>query len=249
MNPRVLWLALLVLAACGVNAAERNNTGNVLYQQGNYEDAITAYQAAQVAAPDQPELYYNAASALSNTGELEQAVAALEQALQTADADLAASAYYNLGNVYFQAGIYEEAVKAYENALSLNPDDDDARYNLELALKSIPTPTPPPLEQKVEPEQGETDPEVTPTNDPAGQEGPTPTPPPQEGPPDLTAPPSGGTGDEQGDIPSTITPRPEGPISLEDAERLLDSIQEDQQTLREYLQDMATPSSPSDKDW
>jgi Ca-activated chloride channel homolog len=246
---RILWLSLFFLAACGVNAAERNNAGNSLFQQGNYDEALSAYQSAEVVAPDQPEPYYNAASAFSATGDFEAAVASLQQALASADPELAARAYHNLGNVYFAAGIYEEAVKAYENALLLNPNDHDARYNLELALNSIPTPTPPPQEQKVEPEQGETDPEVTPTNNPAGQDGPTPSPPPQEGPPDLTAPPSSGTGDETGRIQSTITPRPEGSMSLKDAQRLLDSIQEDQQTLREFLEDMATPASPSDKDW
>jgi len=246
------WLVLglvLGLAACGVNAAERNNAGNMMYQQGDYQGALAAYQSAQVAAPDQPEPYYNAASALEASGKLDQAKAALEQALQGADPDLQASAYYNLGNVYFAMSMFTEAVEAYQQALLLRPDDNDARYNLELALKSVPTPTPPPLEQQVEPEQGQTDPQVTPTPNPAGQDGPTPTPPPQQGPPDLTLPPVGGSGDESGGNPSTVTPRPEGPLSLEDAERLLDSIQQDQQTLREYLENAVTPSSPSDKDW
>ncbi|MFC1618418.1 tetratricopeptide repeat protein [Candidatus Neomarinimicrobiota bacterium] len=41
--------------------------------------------------------------------------------------------YYNLGNAYYRAGHVAGAVWAYEQALSLNPNDADARYNLALA--------------------------------------------------------------------------------------------------------------------
>ncbi|UCH62444.1 MAG: tetratricopeptide repeat protein [Fidelibacterota bacterium] len=41
--------------------------------------------------------------------------------------------YYNLGNAYYRAGHVAGAVWAYEKALILNPNDDDARYNLALA--------------------------------------------------------------------------------------------------------------------
>ncbi len=41
--------------------------------------------------------------------------------------------YYNLGNAYYRAGQVAGSVWAYEKALILNPNDDDARYNLALA--------------------------------------------------------------------------------------------------------------------
>ncbi len=245
----VLLSSVYLLTGCGVNAAERNNTGNNLYVQGDYEAALRAYQAAQVAAPNQPEPYFNAGSALALSGELELALDALEQALVTADENLTAQAYYNLGNVYFQMAAYPDAIAAYQEVLLRRPDDQDARYNYELALSRILPLTATALEQQVEPEQGETDPNVTPTNQPGALDGPTPTPPPQEGPPDPTATPveGGESGGEQQSL--TLTPQPEGEMTIEEAERLLDTVQQDQRTLQEFLRDIATPSTPSAEDW
>ncbi|UCH11656.1 MAG: tetratricopeptide repeat protein [Fidelibacterota bacterium] len=55
--------------------------------------------------------------------------------------------YYNLGNTYYRAGHIAGAVWAYEKALQLNPNDEDARYNLAIAnlrvKDRIEIPTPP----------------------------------------------------------------------------------------------------------
>lgn len=231
-----MMLISLVLTSCEVNSAERNNAGNGLYEQGNYADAVNAYQAAQVAAPDAPESYYNAGSALANTGRLQSAVEALDQALKTADPDLMAKAYYNLGNVYFDMAQFDKAVDAYREVLLRHPDDEDARYNYELALSRVPTATP--EDQTEEPTQ-----EATPTNDPSSQ-GDSATPTPDNA---QTPTPQGDEGQDQNQ--SAPSPAPEGTLSVEDAERILDAVQQDQQTLREYLERLAAPVQPSEKDW
>nr|MBA3870010.1 VWA domain-containing protein [Anaerolineae bacterium] len=110
-----ICLFLFILACscgCSVNPAERNDAGNTLYSQAQYDSAIDAYQAAQVASPDRPEAYYNAASAYSQNGEFDKAIDALHQALKTTDAGLRTQAYYNLGNVYFQMDRFDDAVDA-----------------------------------------------------------------------------------------------------------------------------------------
>lgn len=246
---RLVWVMVFVLTGCDVNPVERNNAGNALYEQGEYEAAILAYQAAQVAAPDDPAPYYNVGGALLGDGQLEAATLALQQALKEADPDLSAKAYHNLGNVYYQMGAYAEAVLAYREALLLQPEDADTRHNYELALGRVPTATPPPSEQRSEPEMDETDPEATPTNNPGMNDGPSPTPPPEQGPPDFTPTPLGGEGGELGEEPSTPVPLLHGPLSLEEAERRLDAVQQNQQTLQEYLEERATPSVINENDW
>lgn len=45
--------------------------------------------------------------------------------------------FYNQGNALAQSGQLQPALKAYEQALSLNPDNNDARYNKELVEKEL----------------------------------------------------------------------------------------------------------------
>ncbi|MBI5527509.1 MAG: tetratricopeptide repeat protein [Deltaproteobacteria bacterium] len=45
--------------------------------------------------------------------------------------------HYNLGNAYLASGRRGMAVLHYERALTLNPDDDDARSNLEFARRHL----------------------------------------------------------------------------------------------------------------
>ncbi|NWG16632.1 MAG: VWA domain-containing protein [Chloroflexi bacterium] len=205
----LLALLVMVLAGCDVNPSERIGAGGDLYRRGDYLGAVEAFQLAQAVAPDQPEAYYNAASALARSGQLRRAVAALEQAIRFADAELAAKAYYNLGNVYFEMSRFPEAIGAYQDALRLNPADEEARYNLELALRRAAPPA------------------VTPVSE-------TPAPPPDAPSPTGTAP---------------VPPPPAGPLTVEDAEQLLDAVQNQQQTLGDYLRKLTPQAQPVEKDW
>src|SRR5688572_21435537 len=110
MNFRLRRILLIVLgiSACTANSAEYNSTGNHYYDEKRFDEALKVYQMAQVTGPDIPQSYFNAASALAQMGELEQALAALNQALKTADSELKAKSYYNLGNVYFQMNLYDQ---------------------------------------------------------------------------------------------------------------------------------------------
>ena len=271
---KVLLCALLLLIASSqIYAPERNNAANSLYSQQDYVGALDAYQLAQVNAPNQWEYYYNAASALTATGRLRAAVEALEQALKVDTDALKTQAYYNLGHVYYQLGRYDDAVEAFQQVLRYTPDDADARYNYELALAhQVPTPTP--QEQQTNPEEDETNPESTPTSNPADQDEsavtptltPTPTitftptststPPPddssQSPPGDISTPNSGEPDtaeNNENDENATLIPAPNSPLSLSDVEQQFDAIQDAQLTLREALENFATPERSNEKDW
>jgi tetratricopeptide (TPR) repeat protein len=243
-----LLISLLFLSvACGSKVAKYNSEGNSRYERGDYEGALLAYHAAQVASPDRPEAYFNAAAALIELDELDLAIAALEQALETADEELSVAAYYNLGNVFFDMGAFELAIDAYQQALLIDPDAADARYNMELALLRFVPIAPTDIEQQTEPDLGFSDPDVTPTDEPGGYEDPTPTPPLIEF--DLSATPEMGEGGGGGQDSSTPIPQSQGQMTIEEAERLLDQIQQDQQVLREFLQEEGLTGQTSEKDW
>ena len=256
MRYKLYALCLIMLVGCTPSAAERNNTGNSLTYEGQYDGAIRAYQSAQVLEPDNALLYFNAAEAYTRAERLEEAEAALQQAIQRGDDQLASNAYYNLGNLQLELGDYEAAIESYQEALRLNEYNSDARYNLELALSNRTFPTPTEIEMQTNPEEQAVNETATPTPNPFGQELPTATPTPT--PPDVL-PPEGPTpihegeyeeGDEDDEDNST-TPIPRiGDLSVEDAEKLLEPIEADQEMLSTFRDNYNRNGSPeSGKDW
>lgn len=239
-----LMIGLLV-TACG-DTTRQINAGNAAYRDGDHEQALAAYQSAQVLAPDDALAYFNAAGSLIQLAALDEAIAALEQSIQTADEALTADAYYNLGNVFFELRDFERAIQAYQQTLLLRPDDENARYNLELASLNAILPTPTAQEQQTDPNMGQTDPETTPTDQPRSFDGPTPTPPPLDLDPSAT--PDRGPG-EDGEIGRTPAPQSEGEMTIEQAQQLLDQIQQEQTALSEYLDRAGAPGDAAEKDW
>ncbi len=244
-----MFAAIVLLTACGTRPAERNNAGNRLLLNEQPDAALRAYQAAQVAEPDLSVPYYNAAQAYLVLGNLDAAEAALEQALRTADDEMIRRAYYNLGEVYFTRTEYAESVAAYQQVLLRDPTDEDARYNLELALKRLPIPTPTPQEETAVP---------TPTPSPQPEEEqPTPTNEQGEPPsPTMTATPENtptpdpdNSGDNNPGDSATEAPQPSGGLGVEEAEQLLNSVQLDQGILRSGPAAAGGATSPQERDW
>lgn len=245
-NMGKIWVILLCMFAfcsCDVDPVERINAGNRLYDQSQYGEAVEAYQAAQVAAPDMPEAYYNAGGALRRSGDIESAIKAFKQALKTSNVDLSIRTYFNMGNLYFETKRYDEAVDAYKQVLLLRPDDEDARHNLELALKALvasPTAVAP---TELESMQDSAD---SPTLTVEASDGSVSS---------LVAPSSGATStpDEQDSQSQNLaltldTSRLPATYSVEHAENLLDAIQQAQQPFPSLT--VVTPSAnTSDKDW
>jgi len=128
----------MLFTACSPAAEKLNNEGNDKFAEEAYLEALAAYQNALVDSPELAEPYYNAANALYREGAYPEALALMQQALSYADDEsLAESGFYNMGNSSFGSEDWESAVAAYRDALLLNPDDQDAKYNLELALQQI----------------------------------------------------------------------------------------------------------------
>ena len=130
-------LLVLAVAGCGRNAASLNNEGNEAYRNQEYGAALQAYDQAQQESPDLPEPVYNAGNAHFRQQGWDNAQQSYEKALSIAEGQLAQSATFNLGNVLFNADSLEEAIEAYKQALRIDPDDMDAKHNLELAMRKL----------------------------------------------------------------------------------------------------------------
>lgn len=133
-------LVLFVLFASPAHAdqfAKRNNTGNKLLEDGKVDSAITEYQAARVERPSEPGVVYNLGSAYHQKGVFDTAATQLQSTLAHVEGALKPSAYYNLGNTLYRMQEYEAAIQSYKQALIANPDDIDAKHNLELTLRKM----------------------------------------------------------------------------------------------------------------
>ena len=123
------------------NPRERTEHALQARSEKEPEEAAQAADTAHRLAPDDPRTGFNAGTAHLEAGDARNAREAaklLEPAAKALDKkapELAPAAWYNLGGAQFKAGDSGAAVEAYRQALLRNPDDADAKWNLELALQ------------------------------------------------------------------------------------------------------------------
>lgn len=118
--------------------------GLSLYREGRYAESLEAFDKAIDQFPNRPELAYDRALALAKVGRNDEAKAAFQQLLESGPPSLRGPAAFNLGNLHAQASERKEAISAYRKALRHDPQDLDARHNLEMLLRNAPPPEPPP---------------------------------------------------------------------------------------------------------
>jgi len=150
---------------------EKVRAANRLLATGKPEDvaeAVNKYRDAMADAPEEEVLHYNLGTALYKQGKYDKAIEELQKAAGTDEAALAARVHYNLGNCHFRQGKLDEAILAYKKALQFDPNDEDAKFNLELARKRLkemaekqkqqPSPSPPqPKQQEQRPQEPQGD--------------------------------------------------------------------------------------------
>lgn len=121
-----------------------------LYREGRYRQALEAWRRADRTADAGPVDAYGRASAAYRLGEFREGAASYAVAARTVGTrERAAEAWYNAGNARFRIAetveeaeglersevYWDSAVAAYRESLLRNPDDIDAKHNLELALR------------------------------------------------------------------------------------------------------------------
>ena len=132
----ILIFALLNLAF-GPVVAEKVKEGNKLFNEEKYEEALTKYTDAELFEPESPEVYFNIADTLYRQNKYNEAEQMFPKAIPNADNDLEAKIYYNIGNCKYRQGQLRESIDYYKKDLELNPDDEDAKYNIEFVERKI----------------------------------------------------------------------------------------------------------------
>lgn len=84
-----------------------------------------------VHAENQHNILLDSANQAYINGDYTKAISQYEMILEQGYES--AALYYNLGNAYYKQNIVDKAILNYERALLLKPNDEDIKYNLEMA--------------------------------------------------------------------------------------------------------------------
>ena len=120
------------------NPRERTEHALKARSQKRLDEAERAAEIAHRLAPEDARTGFNAGTENLEAGHSRRAAKLLEPAAKAMDKqapELAPAAWYNLGGARLGAGDPAAAVEAYRQALLRNPNDPDAKWNLELALQ------------------------------------------------------------------------------------------------------------------
>ena len=152
MSRRVLAAALLLALAGWKPLVSPNpdvEAGNRAYREGRYDDALSYYdKAARDGGVDESGLAYDKGTATLKKAEktqdkaerdrlTERGLEDLKRAAGSRDPRIRGQANFNRGNALLGQDKLEDAIEAYKNALRDQPQLDDARLNLELALRRL----------------------------------------------------------------------------------------------------------------
>jgi Ca-activated chloride channel family protein len=105
------------------------------FKQKQYDQAAQLYDQARQQQPEEWRLAFNVAVAQAAGKKYDEAVKGFERVAQSAPPELRQPAEYNAGNCYLAQQKNEPAIEHYKRALYLNPNDMNAKWNLELAKR------------------------------------------------------------------------------------------------------------------
>ncbi len=137
----ILLISIVSVFSLTAQKAVRKNIkqGNKSYNEQKYEQAATKFEEAIKINPNAPEANFNLANTLYKQKEWDKSIEQLQhyQLIEKENEQQIAASWYNMGNALLQKKDLQNSMEAYKNALRINPEDDEARYNLAVVQKMI----------------------------------------------------------------------------------------------------------------
>ena len=137
MNNKVISFFIVIILAATASGDEyrsKVNEGYEYYKNGEYDKATENYRQAGIIKPDKALPNFGRGAALYRSNDFEGANKEYSTAVDKGDDMIKADAQYNIGNAFYRTDNYGDAIKSYINALKIDPDDEDYKHNLEMAL-------------------------------------------------------------------------------------------------------------------
>jgi len=150
---RAVLMAVFTISGLSVHGQQNPETektiqkGNDLYKAKQYEQAEATYKEVLNKEKTNTTAAFNRANSLFRQSKLDENKTALDEVIMNAEnsnTELKGKAYYNQGVGYSTQKNLEASIEAYKNALRQNPNDNEARENLQKALMELKKRNPPP---------------------------------------------------------------------------------------------------------
>jgi Ca-activated chloride channel family protein len=132
----LIFIVSLVVFNSGLSQdwREELTLARKFYKQKKYKEAYDKYLKVSEIKPKNIDISTEIAQSLYKLGEYNSA--AKKYTLTTKNKALNKyDIQYNIGNSYFNSGDFSKAIEAYKKVLRSNPNHNQARHNLALALK------------------------------------------------------------------------------------------------------------------
>jgi len=128
--------------------ADKIREGNQLYKDGNYDGALDKYVNAQIDSPEIPQLDFNIADVQYKRGKHSEAAQLFEKVIKSDDIGMKTKSSFNLGNTLYRQGKMKEALEYYKKTVDyineavptpseLDALKNDAKYNYEYVEKKM----------------------------------------------------------------------------------------------------------------
>lgn len=111
--------------------------GNKLFKEQKFDAAQNKYQDALLEDPGSPLIQFNVGDANYMKKDYQKAQEFFQKTLKSSDALLQSKTHYNIGNTLYRMNKLPESILEYQQALKLNPNDQDAKYNLEYVRNKL----------------------------------------------------------------------------------------------------------------
>jgi tetratricopeptide (TPR) repeat protein len=129
---RDLLFNLTIIIFFLVNGLFADDDGLNNYKNKNFEEAKKYYEHI-LATKGNATASLGLGASEYQLGDIPNAAKSFEDALRSKNTNIQERAYYNLGNAFYSQQRMQESVAFFRKALELDPNDDDAKFNYELA--------------------------------------------------------------------------------------------------------------------
>ncbi len=134
----VIMILFYFIKVTGAQSVEKTlQAGNEYFRQSEFDLAEAQYRKALKHTPADATVQFNLADALYRQKKYDEATGIFTKLSTASNKNMKDLSYYNAGVIYSKEKDLPSSIDAYKNALRNNPDDMQARENLQKAMLEL----------------------------------------------------------------------------------------------------------------